>query len=126
MSQDPALSYVEDILVAIAHIEDDIAGHDRTSFAADRRTRQLLERNFEIISEASRKLPEDLQASEQSVPWPQVRAVGNILRHEYRAVVADVLWDTATNDIQPLKYAMLRMQEELLRACRSSDKRPRG
>ena len=114
MGQDTALAYVEDMLTAISHIEDDIAGHDRDSFRADRRARQLLERNIEIISEASRRLPEAVQASETAVPWPQVRAIGNILRHEYRSVVADVLWDTATSDIRSLKSAMLRIRENLL------------
>lgn len=119
MGQDTVLAYVEDILTAIAHIEDDIAGHDRKSFRGDRRARQLLERNIEIISEASRSIPETVQAGETTVPWPQVRAIGNILRHEYRSVVADVLWDTATNDIQPLKSAMQRIRENLARAGQS-------
>ena len=79
----------------------------------------FFERNIEIISETSRRLPEIVQAGETTVPWPQVRALGNILRHEYRFVVAGVLWDTATNDIQPLKHAMLRIRENLVRASQS-------
>jgi uncharacterized protein with HEPN domain len=49
-------AYVEDILEAIANIETDTGGLDFAQFAADRRVRQLVERNVEIISEASRRL----------------------------------------------------------------------
>ena len=55
MSKNPTL-YVDQILEAIKNIYADIAGKDLESFRADRRTRQLIERNLEILSEASRRL----------------------------------------------------------------------
>jgi len=58
MDSDSPLSHIEDILAAIANIEEDIAGLDKETFTKNRRARQLLERNVEIISEASRRLPE--------------------------------------------------------------------
>ena len=58
---------VEDILEAIANIEADTDGLDFTRFAADRRVRQLVERNVEIISEASRRLPDEIKAAEPDV-----------------------------------------------------------
>jgi uncharacterized protein with HEPN domain len=57
MAKDPKL-YADHLLEAIANIEEDIAGHDFDSFRSDRRAKQLVERNLEIISEASRRLPE--------------------------------------------------------------------
>jgi ribonuclease HepT-like protein len=58
MDKDPAI-YVRHILEAIANIETDIAGYDFQKFRADRRTRQIVERNLEILSEASRRLPNE-------------------------------------------------------------------
>ena len=58
---DPRL-HADDILQAIANIEADRADLDFERFAADRRVRQLVERNLEIISEASRRLPEQAKA----------------------------------------------------------------
>jgi hypothetical protein len=46
MEKDPAI-YVRHILEAIANIETDIVGYDFERFRADRRTRQLVERNLE-------------------------------------------------------------------------------
>lgn len=56
MSRDPGI-YVDHMLEAIANIESDTAGSDFEKFRQDRRVRQLVERNLEIISEASRRLP---------------------------------------------------------------------
>jgi uncharacterized protein with HEPN domain len=56
MEKDPAI-YVRRILDAIDNIETYTAGYDFEKFRADRRTRQLVERNLEILSETSRRLP---------------------------------------------------------------------
>jgi uncharacterized protein with HEPN domain len=48
MQKDPAI-YVRHILEAIANIETDMAGYDFERFRVDRRTRQLVERNLEIL-----------------------------------------------------------------------------
>lgn len=101
------------ILDAIANIEADIAGHDIESFRADRRTRQLVERNLEIISEASRGLPESLKADAATIPWRDIGALGNILRHAYHRTEPAILWDTCTRDLGVLKAAVARMSDTL-------------
>ena len=67
MEKDAAI-YVRHILEAITNIETDTAGYDFEKFRADRRTRQLVERNLEILSEASRRLPEELKLDEARIP----------------------------------------------------------
>ncbi|MDE2260959.1 MAG: DUF86 domain-containing protein [Gammaproteobacteria bacterium] len=57
MNRDPGI-YVDHMLEAIANIELDTAGYDFERFRKDRRVRQLVERNLEIVSEASRRLPQ--------------------------------------------------------------------
>lgn len=51
MEKDPRV-YIRHILEAIANIEADTAGYDFERFRLDRRARQLVERNLEILSEA--------------------------------------------------------------------------
>jgi uncharacterized protein with HEPN domain len=68
--------------------------------------RQAIERNIEIISEASRRLPAAMKARHPEVPWRDIAAIGNILRHEYPAVNRDIIWRIATEDIRPLAPAM--------------------
>src|SRR5579862_2324917 len=61
--------YIRHILDAVSNIEADTAGYDFQKFRGDRRARQLVERNLEILSEASRRLPDELKAAEPQIPW---------------------------------------------------------
>jgi uncharacterized protein with HEPN domain len=105
----------EDIMAAIANIESDVEGHDLGSFRLDRRTRQLVERNLEIISEASRRLPPELKGTEPEIDWGAIAGIGNILRHGYQKVDPKVLWETCEKDLAPLKAAVGRIRRRMRR-----------
>ena len=68
-----------------------MAGVTLRSFEPDRRKRWLVERGIEIISEASRRLPDELKARHPEIPWSKVAGIGNVLRHEYERIAYDVL-----------------------------------
>lgn len=112
MERDPGI-YLRHILEAIAHIEADTDGVDFDGFRSDRRVRQLVERNLEILSEASRRLPNDLKKLEAHIPWRAIAGIGNVLRHEYHHTYPTVLWDTCKKDLVPLKEAVLRIAERV-------------
>jgi uncharacterized protein with HEPN domain len=94
-----------DIIEAIQHIQAETTGVPLDVFEADWRKRWLVERGVEIISEASRRLPDDLKARHPEIPWRQVADIGNILRHEYQRIAPDVLWRLAQDDLPPLDRA---------------------
>jgi uncharacterized protein with HEPN domain len=108
MEKDPGV-YLRHILEAIANIEADTVGLDFEKFRVDRRARQLVERNLEILSEASRRLPDDLKKQEPYIPWRAIAGIGNVLRHEYHDTYPTVLWDTCKKDLPPFKDAVVRI-----------------
>ncbi len=110
--RDPRL-HIDDVLQAIANIEADTSELDYESFVTDRRARQLVERNLEIISEASRKIPQRLKQTEPDVPWREVAGIGNILRHDYGEVRPEILRRVRTNRLAALKAAAERMLARL-------------
>lgn len=112
MPKNPAL-YCEHILEAVANIDADLAGHEIESFRADRRARQLVERNLEILSEASRRLPDHLRETEPDIPWKAIAGIGNVLRHDYHRSYPEVLWQTCRKDLKPLKEAVERIRRRL-------------
>jgi len=63
----------------------------------------LVERGIEIISEASRHLPDALKARHSEIPWRKVAGVGNVLRHEYERIAPEVLWSVAHDDLPTLE-----------------------
>ena len=115
-------SYTQDILLAVAYIEEDTAGQSLDAFVSDRRTQQLVERNMEIISEAARRLPDDLVAAEDQVSWHAIKAIGNILRHEYQRVRKRGVVASCSQGYSPLKEAVLRIHDRLKAHDASSDK----
>ena len=94
MPSDPAETALRDILHHIDLANDFVAGFDRAAFDDDLRTIHAVTRCLEIVSEASRRLPNDLKARHPSIAWKQMASAGNIYRHEYEDVAARYVWDT--------------------------------
>ncbi len=99
-----------DIVEAIEHIRSVMSGVPLEAFEADWQKRWLVERGVEIISEASRHLPDDLKERNAEIPWRKVAGIGNVIRHDYERIAPDVLWKL-TRDELPLLDKIAR--EEL-------------
>ena len=59
-------------------------------------------RALEIISEAARRLPPELQARHAHLPWRDIRDAGNFYRHRYDNVMETRVWQTILNDLGAL------------------------
>ena len=98
--------YLQHILEAIAHIQDYTAGMDLTAFASDRKTRDAVIRNLEVIGQAcnnvSKKHPE-FAAEHASVPWGFAYEMRNALAHGYFTVDHNIVWQTIQQDLPKLK-----------------------
>ena len=78
---------------------------DLAAFRLDRKTVYAVVRALEIISEASRRLPDDLRKRHSDIDWAAVSAAGNIYRHEYEAVDEALIWQTVRHDLAALRSA---------------------
>ncbi len=92
-----------DIVEAIERIGRVLNGVSLEAFEQDWEKRWLIERGVEIISEASRHLPDDIKKRQPGIPWAKVAGIGNVLRHDYDRAAPDVLWKLAREDL-PLLY----------------------
>jgi uncharacterized protein with HEPN domain len=94
---------LRDILQHIQLAEQFVKGADYAAFHGDLRTVYAVTRCLEIISEASRRLPEDLKRRHPSIMWRQIAGAGNVYRHNYEDVAAQYLWETVKRDLPLLK-----------------------
>jgi len=76
---------------------------DFAMFTADRKTMYAVTRALEIVSEASRRLPDHLKERHPEIDWIAVAAAGNVYRHEYEAVDETQLWNTVQYELVALR-----------------------
>jgi len=104
-SENPTLR-LEDILENIGLIEEYTTDYSYESFVEDRKCQDAVERCLLRISEAARKLEGSAESMIPEQPWSAIRAVGNVLRHEYDRVNPIVIWRIVSDDLNPLKLAV--------------------
>jgi uncharacterized protein with HEPN domain len=90
------------------------AGLEYAAFCEDTRTTYAVTRCLEIISEASRRLPDDLKTRHPAIPWRDIAGAGNVYRHDYEDVAAKIIWDTVQLALPPLRSAIVVEIERLL------------
>ncbi|HEY6358473.1 MAG TPA: HepT-like ribonuclease domain-containing protein [Vicinamibacterales bacterium] len=87
---------------AIEHIQQFVEGMDFEAFRGDSRTVAAVERKLLTISEAAIRLKDDATTLCPDVPWPEIRGIGNWLRHQYDRIDLETLWNTVRDDLPPL------------------------
>ncbi|HEY6633545.1 MAG TPA: HepT-like ribonuclease domain-containing protein [Rhizobiaceae bacterium] len=90
---DRTIYRLQDIMDAIDQIDGLLEGKTFEDAQADRVLRAAFERFLEILSEASRHIPDELKQLEPDVPWRRIGDIGNHLRHAYQRVDAEILWN---------------------------------
>src|SRR5258708_33692299 len=83
LPSDKPLGRLEDILDNIARIEQFTAGMDFADFEANEMALYASLHALLIVSEAARKLGDEAATLVPGQPWGDIRAIGNVLRHEY-------------------------------------------
>lgn len=97
------IPHLSDIVEAIARVRSVLDGVSLEAFEGDWQRRWLVERGVEIVSEASRRLADDLKARHPEIPWQKVAGIGNVLRHDYATVAAPLMWKLARADLPALE-----------------------
>jgi len=93
-------------------------GLEYEAFQDDTRTVFAVIRCLEIVSEASRRLPDELKARHPSIPWRDIAGAGTVYRHDYEDVAAKLVWDTVQLALPPLQAVIA---QEIQRVSSSPD-----
>jgi len=98
--------YVEDIQESIELVEKYVENMEFEDFKADRKTIDAVVRNFEIIGEASKFIPEDIKKDHPDVDWKGVVGLRNRIAHEYFGISLSILWKIIKEELPKLKEQM--------------------
>jgi uncharacterized protein with HEPN domain len=103
MLSDKQRGYLADILRHIELAETFTQGYAYETFLGDEKTFFAVVRCFEIISEASRRLPDDFKSAHAEIEWPEMAAAGNVYRHGYGGVTPLRVWKTLKEALPALR-----------------------
>lgn len=87
--------YLKDILDAIAKIEDYTKDLSFEEFSKNNLVVDAVVRNFEIIGEASKNIPEELKSKYPDIPWKEMAGMRDKMIHEYFGIDLEIVWKTA-------------------------------
>lgn len=62
-------------------------------FTKDGRTIDAVIRNFEIIGEAAKRLPEDFKDKHPNIDWHRIRGFRNRIVHDYFGIDYSIVWE---------------------------------
>ncbi len=111
MPRDPRLR-LADILEAVSRIDAFTCDHDAASFAADRKALDAVAFNLLVIGEAATHTPAEVADAYPEIPWDKMRAIRNVIAHQYFDILPEILWRTAREDLPALVPALRRGLEQ--------------
>lgn len=98
----------EDIIESIKKIEDYTKDISFQDFAQSPLIIDAVVRNIEIIGEASKNIPQEVQNKFKDIPWQKIKGIRNRIVHEYFAVDISIIWFITQNELGPLKEILAK------------------
>jgi uncharacterized protein with HEPN domain len=97
------------MLENIDAVAEMVAGVDFGQYQQNLMLRRAVERCVEIVSEASRGIPESMTAAFPDLPWPEIASIGNLLRHHYERIDDLIMWKIATRSLPELREVVVTL-----------------
>ncbi|PJA55721.1 hypothetical protein CO165_02035 [Candidatus Roizmanbacteria bacterium CG_4_9_14_3_um_filter_33_18] len=101
--------YIKDILTSIDAIEEYIEGLDYCKFEEDFLTQDAVMMRLSIIGESTAKLTLEFRRSHTDIPWKSMKAVRNLIVHDYSSINLKKIWEIISKDLPTTKKQILQI-----------------
>lgn len=113
MSEREIKNLLEDIYDAIKKIISYTKGMSYEDFIRDDKTVDAVVRNFEIIGEASNRIPDDYKTEHPEIEWRRIVGFRNRIIHEYFGIDYENLRRIKNENIPTLSEFMEQILEDI-------------
>lgn len=94
--------YVGEIVNRLERIQRYTAtGHD--DFMASEMIQDAVLRNFQVIGEAAKRLPNEFRQRHSDVPWRRMTGFRDVVVHDYADIILEEVWLTIEQNLPELK-----------------------
>ena len=113
MSKREPILLLEDIIESIQKIKIYTSGLSLDDFLKDDKTIDAVIRNFEIIGEASNRIPNEIRDKFQLVNWHRIRGFRNRIVHDYMGIDYEIVWEIIEKDLEELKNKIQEIRDSI-------------
>jgi len=106
----------KDDLVYVGHMLDKVRealalakGKNRDDYDRDNSLRLALTYLIQVIGEAARHVSQEFCDRHPQIPWEAIVGMRHKIVHDYLDVDEDVVWDSVTEELQPLMIELERL-----------------
>lgn len=96
------IASVWDMTQAIQRLQMFTNGFTFDEYINDIRTISAVERQFEVLGEAARRISTEFQQAHPDIDWQRIIGLRNIISHRYDDVRQEILWTIINTELTPL------------------------
>jgi len=104
-------NFINDIKEAIEMILLYTKGMTYKKFLQDRKTKDAVVRNLEVIGEAAKNITADTKAKHSEVPWKTLAGLRDKLIHFYFGIDYKIVWNITKKELPKLKKQINSIKE---------------